>query len=87
MEIDKIYRIQINDGLYIEITFDGEKVLLVPEGGNIDNVEDVVTISNTKSKAYIKVAGIPKCVINIQNGIINCSSLFLRICSLLRSVS
>ena len=45
MEIDKIYRIQINDGLYIEITFDGEKVLLVPEGGNIDNVEDVVTIS------------------------------------------
>lgn len=71
MEIDKIYRIQINDGLYIEITFDGERVLLVPDGGNIDNVEDVVTISNTKSKAYIKVAGIPKCVINIQNGIIN----------------
>ena len=63
MEIDKIYRIQINDGLYIEITFDGERVLLVPEGGNIDNVEDVVTISNTKSKAYIKVAFFCYCVI------------------------
>lgn len=72
MEKDRIYRIQINEDLYIEIVYDGEDINVV--GGNIDYVEDLVTITMTRKKAYIKIANIPKCTIDLNKGLINTNS-------------
>ena len=71
MEKDKIYKIYINDDLYFSVTYNGEDVVVVPGGGNIDFEEELVRITTTDKKAYIKVADIPKCIIDLQTGKIN----------------
>lgn len=71
MEKDKIYKIYINDDLYFSVTYNGEDVVVVPGGGNIDFEEELLRITTTDKKAYIKVADIPKCIIDLKTGKVN----------------
>lgn len=65
MEENRIYRLDLNDYLYIDILYDGNEVHLVSNG---NTPIDTVSFSSTGRKSIIKIAGIPRCTINLEDG-------------------
>lgn len=65
LELNRIYRLDLNDYLYINILYDGNDVFLISNG---NTPSDVVSFSTTGKKTIIKMAGIPKCTINLEDG-------------------
>ena len=71
LEKNKVYRFNINDYLYIDIVYNGEEVLIDSFGNTPPNT---ISVSSTSKKTIIKVAGIPKCTIDLENGKVHTSS-------------
>ena len=65
MEKNRVYRLNLNDYLYIEILYDGNEIYLVSSGNTPKNT---ISFSTTRRTTIIKIANIPKCTINLENG-------------------
>ena len=71
MEKNKVYRFNINEYLYIDIVYNGEEVLIDSYG---NTPKETLSISSTSKKTIIKIAGIPKCTIDLENGKVRTNS-------------
>lgn len=71
LEKNKVYRFNVNDYLYIDIVYNGEEVLIDSFGNTPPNT---ISVSSTSKKTIIKVAGIPKCTIDLENGKVHTNS-------------
>ena len=68
MKSNIVYKLYINENLYVEIMYDGKSVRIVSNGNTPKNV---VSVSMTRKKAIIKVGLIPKCTIDLESGIVH----------------
>ena len=74
MEENKVYRLNINEYLYIDIVYNGKEVFIDSYGNTPPNT---ISVSSTSKKTIIKVAEIPKCTIDLANGKVHTSSTLI----------
>ena len=65
MEKNRVYKLKINEFLYIEILYDGSSIQIVSNG---NCSEHVVSLVNVNGKSIIKINGLPRCTIDLLNG-------------------
>ena len=73
MEINRVYKLKINEYLYIEIVYDGKSVYI--SGGNCP--ENSISLVNIKGKSIIKVNGLPRCTIDLSSSKVNSNLLII----------
>ena len=73
MEINRVYKLKINEYLHIEIVYDGNRIYV--SNGNCPR--NSVSLVNFRGKSIIKINGLPRCTIDLSSGKVNSNLMII----------